>query len=77
MVEEVEVEELKSSVTKCVMCKVGKVSPVTRTGRTKADLVIYGRSGMRMAQHQIVLVFSSRSRELIKVTFLDQKRPRR
>ena len=51
MVEEVEVEELKSSVTKCVMCKVGKVSPVTRTGQTKADLVIYGRSGMRMARH--------------------------
>ena len=53
MVEEVEVEELKSSVTKCVMCKVGKVSPVTRTGRTKADLVIYGRSGMRMAKHRL------------------------
>ena len=51
MVEEAEVEELKSSVTKCVMCKVGKVSPVTRTGQTKADLVIYGRSGMRMARH--------------------------
>ena len=44
------VEELKSAVTRCVMCKVGKVSIVARS-RTKADLVIYGRSGMRLAKH--------------------------
>ena len=49
-VEEGGVEELTSAVTKCVMCKVGRVSIVGRS-RTKADLVVYGRSGMRLARH--------------------------
>ena len=44
------VEELKSAVTRCVMCKVGKVSTVARS-ESKADVVIYGRSGMRLAKH--------------------------
>ena len=44
------IEELKSSVTKCVMCKVGKVSTVSRS-TDKSELVIYGRNGMRLARH--------------------------
>ena len=44
------IEELKSSVTKCVMCKVGKVSTVSRS-TDKSKLVIYGRNGMRLARH--------------------------
>ena len=43
-------EELKSAVTRCIICRAGKVSIVGRS-RTKADLVIYGRSGMRLAKH--------------------------
>ena len=41
---------LKSEVKKCVLCKVGKVSTVARS-ESKADVVIYGRSGMRLAKH--------------------------
>ena len=48
--EKVEVEELKSGVQKCIICKVGKVGPVARS-KDKADLVIYGRNGMRLARH--------------------------
>ena len=44
------IEELKSSVTKCVMCKVGKVSTVSRS-TDKSELVIYGRNGMRLVRH--------------------------
>ena len=50
-------EEEKSSgmeeqreVKTCLICKVGKVGPVTRT-KDKIDLVIYGRSVMRLARH--------------------------
>ena len=34
------VEELKTGVQKCMICKVGKVGPVARS-KEKADLVIY------------------------------------
>ena len=30
---------------------MGKVSAVTRSERTKGDLVIYGRNGMRLGRH--------------------------
>ena len=43
-------EELKSEVKTCLICKVGKVGPVTRT-QDKVDLVIYGRNVMRLARH--------------------------
>ena len=43
-------EELKSEVKICLICKVGKVGPVTRT-KDKVDLVIYGRNVMRLARH--------------------------
>ena len=43
-------EELKSEVKTCLICKVGKVGPVTRT-KDKVDLVIYGRNVMRLARH--------------------------
>ena len=43
-------EELKSEVKTCLICKVGKVGRVTRT-KDKVDLVIYGRNVMRLARH--------------------------
>ena len=43
------VEELKTGVQKFKICKVGRVGPVARS-KEKADLVIYGRNGMRLAR---------------------------
>ena len=39
-----DIEELKSGVQTCLVCKVGKVGPVTRT--KEVDLVIFGRNVM-------------------------------
>ena len=44
------VEELKTGVQKCKICKVGMVGPVARS-KEKADLVIYGINGTRLARH--------------------------
>ena len=44
-------EEIKTNIERCQICKVGKVSAVTRSDRTKGDLVIYGRNGMRLSRH--------------------------
>ena len=43
-------EELKSEVKICLICKVGRVGPVTRS-KDRVDLVIYGRNVMRLARH--------------------------
>ena len=50
MTEEENIEELKSEVKTCLICKVGKVGPVTRS-KDKVNFVIYGRNGMRLARH--------------------------
>ena len=44
-------EEIKTNVERCRLCKVGKVSAITRSDQAKGDLVIYGRNGMRLARH--------------------------
>ena len=43
-------EVFKTRRTTCTICKVGNVGPVARS-QGKADLVIYGRNGMRLAYH--------------------------
>ena len=50
------VEELKTGVQKFKICKVGRVGPVARS-KEKADLVIYGRNGMRLQGDQVQLLF--------------------